>query len=117
VGFSSFSYYRIIVLMINRFFDVLLAFAVARHWPGVASNAVSPGWVSTKMGGAHAPGSMKKAAELPAWLATHEREETGSGEYLVAQGGKGLHSKANDVGIQEEFLRICGEISGVEFPG
>ncbi|KAN0104185.1 putative daunorubicin C-13 ketoreductase [Hyaloscypha variabilis] len=100
----------------SKLFDVLLAFAVARHWPDVASNAVSPGWVSTKMGGAHAPGSMKKAAELPAWLATHDREETGSGEYLVAQGGKGLHSKANDIGIQEEFLRICGEISGVEFP-
>ena len=99
-----------------RLFDVLLAFAVARRWKDTASNAVSPGWVATKMGGAGAPGSMKKASELPAWLATHEREETGSGQYLAAQDGKGLHRKANDVGIQEEFMKICGEISGVAFP-
>ncbi|KAE9363301.1 short-chain dehydrogenase/reductase SDR [Stipitochalara longipes BDJ] len=101
----------------SKLFDVFLAFAVARRWPDVASNAVSPGWVSTKMGGAHAPGSMKKAIELPAWLATHEKEETGSGKYLAAQDGKGLHRKANDVGIQEEFMRICAEISRVDFPG
>ena len=105
-----------ILLTFYRLFDVFLAFAVARRWPDVASNAVSPGWVATKMGGAGAPGSMKKAWELPAWLATHEREETGSGKYLAAQDGRGVHGKANDVGIQDEFMKICEEISGVKFP-
>jgi hypothetical protein len=89
---------------------------VARHWPDVASNAVSPGWVSTKMGGVGAPGSMKKATDLLAWLATHEKGETGSGNYFAAQGQKSLHRVANDEKIQDEFLRICGEISGVPFP-
>ena len=32
----------------------LLAFPVARRWPGVRANALEPGWVPTKMGGAHA---------------------------------------------------------------
>ncbi len=29
----------------TKLHDVLLAFGVARHWPGVPSNVVSPGWV------------------------------------------------------------------------
>ena len=33
--------------------DILLAFAIARRWPGVLSNAMDPGWVPTRMG---APG-------------------------------------------------------------
>lgn len=98
--------------MLDRLFDVFLAFAVARHWPYVVSNAVSPGWVSTKMGGAGAPGSMEKATELLSWLATHEKEETGSGKYFAAQGQKSLHRAANDEKIQDEFLRICGKYLG-----
>src|ERR1700678_2996615 len=35
----------------SKLFDVILAFAVARHWPTVYSNALEPGWVPTKMGG------------------------------------------------------------------
>ncbi len=35
----------------TKLHDVLLAFAVARRWPDVLSNAVSPGWVPTRMGG------------------------------------------------------------------
>lgn len=35
----------------TKLHDVLLAFAVARHWPHVLSNALEPGWVATKMGG------------------------------------------------------------------
>ena len=35
----------------SKLCDVLLAFAVARHWKDVRSNALEPGWVATKMGG------------------------------------------------------------------
>jgi len=35
----------------SKLHDVLLAFAVARRWPEVLSNALEPGWVPTKMGG------------------------------------------------------------------
>jgi NAD(P)-dependent dehydrogenase (short-subunit alcohol dehydrogenase family) len=30
--------------------DVVLAFAVAHHWPKTLSNAVDPGWIKTRMG-------------------------------------------------------------------
>jgi NAD(P)-dependent dehydrogenase (short-subunit alcohol dehydrogenase family) len=32
----------------SKLLDVVLAFAVARHWPAVLSNAVEPGWVATR---------------------------------------------------------------------
>jgi NAD(P)-dependent dehydrogenase (short-subunit alcohol dehydrogenase family) len=35
----------------SKLCDVLLAFAVARRWPNVLSNALEPGWVPTKIGG------------------------------------------------------------------
>jgi NAD(P)-dependent dehydrogenase (short-subunit alcohol dehydrogenase family) len=89
---------------------------VARHWPDVTSNAVSPGWVATKMGGSFAPGSMKKAVDLPTWLAGSDRKDIGSGKYYVAQDQKALHKSANDERIQEEFLRICEKVSGIPFP-
>jgi len=34
---------------------VALAFFLARRWPEVLSNAVNPGWVRTRIGGANAP--------------------------------------------------------------
>ena len=40
----------------SKLFDTVLAFAVARRWPGVRSNAVEPGWVPTRMGGPGATG-------------------------------------------------------------
>ena len=36
----------------SKLFVVMLAFAAARLWPAVKSNAITPGWVATKMGGA-----------------------------------------------------------------
>ncbi|MET4519586.1 NAD(P)-dependent dehydrogenase (short-subunit alcohol dehydrogenase family) [Bradyrhizobium sp. I1.7.5] len=35
---------------------VALAYALARRWPRVLSNAVDPGWARTRMGGEGAPG-------------------------------------------------------------
>jgi len=96
--------------------DVLLAFAVARHWPEVSSNAVSPGWVKTKMGGNFATGDLKKAIDMPVWLASSGAKEIGTGKLYAAQGSKKLHAKASDGAIQEKFLNICEQISGVAFP-
>src|SRR4051812_46339576 len=39
----------------SKLYLTALAFAVARRWPDVLSNAVDPGWVPTKMGGPGAP--------------------------------------------------------------
>ena len=44
----------------TKLHDVILAFAVARKWPDVLSNALEPGWVATKMGG---PGAADPAIQ------------------------------------------------------
>ena len=45
----------------SKLFDVVLAFAIARRWPAVRSNALEPGWVATKMGGPGAPDDLDLA--------------------------------------------------------
>jgi len=45
----------------SKLYDVLLAFALARRWPEVFSNALEPGWVPTRMGGPGAPDDINQA--------------------------------------------------------
>jgi NAD(P)-dependent dehydrogenase (short-subunit alcohol dehydrogenase family) len=54
----------------SKLCDVLLAFAVARRWQDVQSNALEPGWVATKMGGPSAPDNLHQGCVTQAWLAT-----------------------------------------------
>src|SRR5258708_24449857 len=56
----------------SKLFDVVLAFAVARLWPHVLSNAVDPGWVPTKMGGQSATDDLEQGVATQAWLAVSE---------------------------------------------
>ena len=48
----------------SKLHDAMLAFAVARRWPDVFSNALEPGWVPTKMGGSGAPDDMDRPGSL-----------------------------------------------------
>jgi NAD(P)-dependent dehydrogenase (short-subunit alcohol dehydrogenase family) len=102
--------------MYYRLYDVMLAFAVARHWPDVTANAMAPGWVRTKMGGSSAPGSMDKAIDLSIRLTGSTSKSEGSGKYFSAQGSIGVHPDASNVEKQEKLLKICEELSGVPFP-
>lgn len=57
--------------------------AVARLWPQVYANALDPGWVPTKMGGAGAPDDLEKGHQTQAWLAASDDAEAKvSGEYF-----------------------------------
>jgi NAD(P)-dependent dehydrogenase (short-subunit alcohol dehydrogenase family) len=56
----------------SKLYVTALAFAVARHWPKVLSNAVDPGWVPTKMGGASAPDDLEQGHLTQTWLATSD---------------------------------------------
>jgi NAD(P)-dependent dehydrogenase (short-subunit alcohol dehydrogenase family) len=53
---------------------VALAMVVARHWSGVLSNAVDPGWVRTRMGGASAPVDIVTGQATQSWLAASDDE-------------------------------------------
>ena len=96
----------------SKLCDVLLAFAVARRWKNVRSNALEPGWVPTKMGGPSAPDDLRQGCVTQAWLATSEDALARStGGYFYHQRLRA--PSANDVGTQEALLAECGRISGI----
>ena len=67
----------------TKFHDVLLAFAFARLWPDVLSNAMEPGWVPTKMGGSNASGDLDQGHRTQVWLAVSEAPQaTVTGDYF-----------------------------------
>jgi NAD(P)-dependent dehydrogenase (short-subunit alcohol dehydrogenase family) len=98
----------------SKLCDALLAFAVARRWKDVKSNALEPGWVATKMGGASAPDDLHQGCVTQAWLATSEDElARSSGGYFYHQRPRAPNPIATDLRIQEELLAECGRISGI----
>jgi NAD(P)-dependent dehydrogenase (short-subunit alcohol dehydrogenase family) len=101
----------------SKLFDVVLAFAVARRWPDVFSNALEPGWVPTKMGGPSAPDDMMQGVETQVWLAvSNEPRAMVSGRYFYHKGPKAAHQVASDVHVQDGLLQACEELTGVRFP-
>jgi len=101
----------------SKLHDLILAFAVARNWPDVLSNALEPGWVATKMGGTGAPDSLSEAPKTQVWLATsNDPEALVSGKYFYHQQRRAFHPAAADTGIQEKFISACARLSGVAFP-
>jgi NAD(P)-dependent dehydrogenase (short-subunit alcohol dehydrogenase family) len=101
----------------SKLFDATLAFAIARRWPEVQSNAVDPGWVPTKMGGAGAPGDLTLAHVTQVWLATSDDPDAVvSGGYFYHQRPRRAHPAAHDPLFQEELLVALAELTGVSLP-
>jgi NAD(P)-dependent dehydrogenase (short-subunit alcohol dehydrogenase family) len=93
---------------------LILCMAVARNWPEVYANAVDPGWVPTKMGGKGAPDDLQKGYETQVWLAaSDERPAKVSGRYFHHQKESRHSPEVDDVELQERFLGLCQEITGV----
>lgn len=96
---------------------MMLSMAVARKWPAVYSNAVDPGWVPTKMGGYGAPDDLKKGYETQVWLAVSNDEKAKTtGKYFHHQKERSFNPEAGDIILQDRFLEICKEITGISFP-
>jgi NAD(P)-dependent dehydrogenase (short-subunit alcohol dehydrogenase family) len=98
----------------SKLFDVILAFAVARRWPKVLSNAVDPGWVPTRMGGPGAPDALPLGVETQAWLAVSDEPAARvSGRYFYHKRPESSHAAASDPVIQDGLLNACAELTGV----
>jgi len=101
----------------SKLHDVLLAFAVARVWPDVRSNALEPGWVATKMGGAGASDDLDQGHRTQVWLAVSDDPAAKvSGEYFFHLRRRTPKAATHDVEIQEKLLAECRKLSGVELP-
>jgi NAD(P)-dependent dehydrogenase (short-subunit alcohol dehydrogenase family) len=101
----------------SKLHDVMLAFTVARLWPNVLSNAVTPGWVPTKMGGAGAPDDISQAHLTQAWLATSDDAEAKTtGGYFYHLKRREPNREAREISVQDRLIDICQEISGINMP-
>ncbi|MCW3105170.1 MAG: family NAD(P)-dependent oxidoreductase [Bacteroidetes bacterium] len=96
---------------------LMLAKAVARRWQGVYVNALNPGWVPTKMGGAGAPDSLESGFQTQVWLAVSNDERAKvSGRYFYHKKELPSNPEADNILLQERFLTLCKEITDVSFP-
>jgi len=91
-----------------------LAFAVARIWPEVFSNAVDPGWVPTRMGGRGAPDDLRLGHLTQEWLATSDEPEARStGGYWFHQRRRSPHPAVRDTRFQDSLLASLGRFTAV----
>lgn len=94
---------------------LMQAKALARKWPGVYANAVDPGWVPTKMGGAGAPDDLEQGYRTQVWLAVSN--DTGAlvgGQYFHHLRQARYNRSADDIRLQDELLAQCARLTGVK---
>jgi NAD(P)-dependent dehydrogenase (short-subunit alcohol dehydrogenase family) len=97
----------------SKLFVTTLACAVARLWPDVYSNAVDPGWVPTRMGGAGAPDYLRLGPLTQEWLVTSDEPEArSSGGYWFHQRLQTPHPAAVDPQFQDDLLAALGRFTG-----
>ena len=99
----------------SKLHNVLLAFAMARRLPGVRCNAMTPGWVQTKMGGPSANDDLDQAHRTQAWLAASDDPATQvSGKYFYHLKAQAPLAAALDSGLQDRFLATCEQLTGIQ---
>jgi NAD(P)-dependent dehydrogenase (short-subunit alcohol dehydrogenase family) len=90
-----------------------LSAALARLVPHVASNAVDPGWVPTRMGGPGAPDDLRLGHLTQEWLATSDEPGAlGSGGYWHHQRLREPHPAAGDKRFQDDLLDELARLTG-----
>lgn len=90
-----------------------LAFAVARRWPDVLSNAVDPGWVPTRMGGPGAPDDLTLGHRTQEWLAVSDDPDAlTSGGYWYHQARHDPDPSGHDTRFQDELLTELARHTG-----
>jgi len=101
----------------SKLHDALLAFAIARRWPDVKSNAVEPGWVPTRMGGPSAPDDLDEGRRTQAWLAASDDANAQvSGAYFFHMRRRAANPQAHDTALQDRLLALCEQYSHVPMP-
>lgn len=94
----------------SKFWDVVLAFALARRWPRTPSNAVDPGWVATRMGGRGAPDDLSQGPLTQVRLALGELP--GTAGYYYHEKKSATHPAVTDPTLQDAFLAKCADLTG-----
>jgi len=97
----------------SKLFVTTLAAAVARLQPGVLSNAVDPGWVPTRMGGAGAPDDLELGHQTQEWLAvSNEPTALTTGGYWHHRQRQQPHHAVTDTTFQDRLLQALADETG-----
>ena len=101
----------------SKLFVTALTAAVARLWPEVPTNAVDPGWVPTRMGGAGAPDDLELGHVTQVWLATSDDPAARTtGGYWFHQRRRDPHEAVHDIAFQDRLLAALAHETGVAIP-
>lgn len=99
----------------SKLYVVALAFALARRWPEVFSNAVDPGWVRTRMGGSRAPVDIDTGQRTQSWLAVSEAPAAlVSGGYWHNLQQEPPAPETADTAFQDRLMERLAELTGVK---
>jgi len=97
----------------SKLLDTMLAFAVARLRPGVRSNAVNPGWVPTRMGGAGAPDDLELGADTQVWLAAGDDPAADvTARYFHHRRSSPVPAVVEREAAQDALLAYCADLTG-----
>ncbi len=98
----------------TKLFDLMLAKWFACHWPETYSNAVDPGWVPTRMGGAGATDDLIKGAETQVWLSvSNEPAALVSGKYFHHLEQRISNPLADSLKAQASLISYLEQVSGL----
>jgi NAD(P)-dependent dehydrogenase (short-subunit alcohol dehydrogenase family) len=98
----------------SKLHNVLLAFAIARRLPGVLCNAMTPGWVQTKMGGPDASDDLDQAHRTQVWLAASDDPASQvSGRYFYHLKAAEPLAAALDDNLQDSFVGACEQLTDI----
>jgi NAD(P)-dependent dehydrogenase (short-subunit alcohol dehydrogenase family) len=96
----------------TKLFDLMFAKYFAREWPGTYINAVNPGWVPTRMGGAGAPDSLVKGAETQVWLSVStDPSALVTGKYFHHKKEQQYNPIADSIEAQEKLIAYCQSLA------
>ena len=92
-----------------------LALTLARAWPEVLSNAIDPGWVPTRMGGAGATDDLEMGHLTQTWLAvSNDAAAAVSGGYWYPRRRRVPAPQARDPAFQDQLMDRLAALTGVE---
>ena len=98
----------------SKLFLTALAAAIARRWLDVRSNAVDPGWVPTRMGGAGAPDDLVEGHVTQAWLAARDDPEADvTGMYWYHQQTRTAARQVTEPAFQDALLEELARLTAL----
>jgi hypothetical protein len=92
--------------------DVALALAWGRRRPGVASAAVDPGWVKTKLASAGAPGDVTSSADTLAYCSTEA--DLASAPYWKDRAATSVPRHLKDEALQDAIASACDRLATID---